>query len=101
MKSMGAEEYPAKEISEKYRLPYLEIETKDLDPSLLKYVNFDFCNSYKVLPIGKKGRCLILAMVHPDIKVIDDIKFTTGLETAIGIIEEENMNSLLGYIKNC
>jgi type IV pilus assembly protein PilB len=50
-----------------------------IDPKIVKMVPIDVARKYKVLPCGKTGTALQVAMVDPtNFRALDDLKFITG-----------------------
>ena len=50
-----------------------------IDPKVVKTVSVDVARKYKVLPLGKVGQSLQVAMVDPtNYRALDDLKFITG-----------------------
>ena len=50
-----------------------------IDPKVVKTVSVEVARKYKVLPLGKVGQSLQVAMVDPtNYRAIDDLKFITG-----------------------
>src|SRR5208282_4718052 len=52
-----------------------------IDPKIVKMVSIDVARKYKVLPCGRSGTSLQVAMVDPtNFRALDDLKFITGYE---------------------
>jgi len=50
-----------------------------IDPKVVKTVSIDVARKYKVLPLGRVGAALQVAMVDPtNYRALDDLKFITG-----------------------
>ena len=50
-----------------------------IDPKIVKTVSVEVARKYKVLPLGRSGASLQVAMVDPtNYRAIDDLKFITG-----------------------
>jgi len=76
----------------------LGIEQVDLNSTrisndLLKFFPENIIRQYKVLPIGKDGSTLKVAMADPlNVFAIDDIKVATGLEVQTVVASEQDMD---------
>ena len=50
-----------------------------IDPKLVKTISIEVARKYKVLPLGRVGASLQVAMVDPsNYRALDDLKFITG-----------------------
>jgi type IV pilus assembly protein PilB len=50
-----------------------------IDPKIVRTVSIDVARKYKVLPLGRVGQSLQVAMVDPtNYRALDDLKFITG-----------------------
>jgi type IV pilus assembly protein PilB len=53
--------------------------TYAIDPKIVKTISIEVARKYKVLPLGKVGASLQVAMVDPsNYRALDDLKFITG-----------------------
>jgi hypothetical protein len=74
------EEDIARVISEKLKIPYLNLFEPELPQDSLKLLKPDIVKKYSVIPVRKEGNSLVLAMSDPmDIETMDNIRFITGL----------------------
>ena len=50
-----------------------------IDPKIVKAISIEIARKYKVLPLGRVGTSLQVAMVDPtNYRALDDLKFITG-----------------------
>jgi type IV pilus assembly protein PilB len=70
----------AKAISETLRIPYVNLFEPEIPESIVKLIKPDTAKKYSIMPVRKDGGALMIAMADPmDIKMIDEIRFVTGL----------------------
>ena len=71
----------ARIISEKLKIPYVNLFEPELPQESLKLLKPDVAKKYHVLPLKKEGNSLELVMSDPlDIETMDNIRFITGLK---------------------
>lgn len=70
------EEILAKSVASQYDMPYVEINTSELDLSLSRYISSVYAQKQRIAPISKIGNTLTLAMAQPlkphDIRQLED-----------------------------
>ena len=67
-------------LSRQYGVPAISLKEFDLDPAVVRLIPAETANKYNVIPVGKNGTTLTLAMTDPtNVFAMDDIKFRTGL----------------------
>jgi len=70
-----AEELEAKKLAEKYRVPYLDLNSQELDRNLVQSFPVDFLYRYNFVPLHDTGKVLQIAMADPsDLSAIDSIE---------------------------
>lgn len=77
--------------------PPVDLSTLKLIPQdVLKLIPAEMAYRYQVLPLGRKGNTLFVAMVDPtNIAAIEEIKFSTRLEVSPAIALESALNEAL------
>ncbi len=66
-------------LSRQYGIPTIELSTQEIEPEIVKLIPQDVAEKYQVIPVGRTGSTLVLAMADPsNIFAIEDIKFLTG-----------------------
>jgi type IV pilus assembly protein PilB len=80
-------------LSRQYGVPFINLAQFDIDASVLKLIPAETAQKYQIVPIGRSGATLTIAMTDPtNVFALDDIKFMTGYnvepvvasETAVG-----------------
>ena len=67
-------------LSRQYGVPSINLAQFDLDPAIVKLIPGETASKYQVIPVGRSGTTLTLAMTDPtNVFAMDDIKFMTGL----------------------
>jgi type IV pilus assembly protein PilB len=68
-------------LSRQYGVPSISLGSFDLDPDVVKLIPVETALKYLVVPVGRSGPTLTLAMIDPtNVFAMDDIKFMTGLQ---------------------
>ena len=68
-------------LSRQYGVPAIALGTFELDPEVVRLIPAETAIKYLVLPVGRSGPSLTLAMLDPtNVFAMDDIKFMTGLQ---------------------
>jgi type IV pilus assembly protein PilB len=76
-------------LSELYGTQAVNLETTEADQSVVRMIPADVASKFQVLPIGRVGRQLTVAMSNPaNFFAIDDIKFITGHEVRVLVATE-------------
>src|SRR5690606_28752551 len=67
-------------VSRHCGVPAINLREFDLDPAIVRRVPAESATKYNVLPVGRSGTTLTLAMADPtNVFAMDDVKFMTGL----------------------
>jgi type IV pilus assembly protein PilB len=67
-------------LSRQYGVPAINLAQFDLDPAVVRLIPAETAAKYQVIPVGRSGTALTLAMTDPtNVFAMDDIKFMTGL----------------------
>ena len=67
-------------VSRHCGVPAINLREFDLDTAVVRLVSAESATKYNVLPVGRSGTTLTLAMADPtNVFAMDDIKFMTGL----------------------
>ncbi|HRI71354.1 MAG TPA: type II secretion system protein GspE, partial [Polyangium sp.] len=67
-------------LATQYGIAVVDLTAVEFDPDILKLVPKDVCEKQKIIPVGKSGSSLVVAMADPtNLHAIDDIKFLTGM----------------------
>ncbi len=66
-------------LSKQYGVPYVDLNKFEINPAVIKHINAEVAQKYRIMPINRAGATITIAMVDPsNIFAIDDIKFMTG-----------------------
>jgi type IV pilus assembly protein PilB len=74
-----SEEKIMKALSQKFGIPLVNLESIDVEDTVLKIIPSHIARRYHIMPVTKKRTSLIIAMADPtNIATISDVKFFTG-----------------------
>jgi len=81
-------------------IPYVNIAKTPVDAQIAQLIPETLALRYKVLPVGKRGSKLILAMSDPlNVFAIDDIRMATGIDiTPVLAAESDIMMAIKQYL---
>jgi type IV pilus assembly protein PilB len=66
-------------LSQHFRVPSVDLSAMEIDESVLKIIPADLARKYTILPVGKMGATITVAMIDPtNVFAMDDVKFMTG-----------------------
>jgi type IV pilus assembly protein PilB len=66
-------------LSQHFRVPSADLSGMEIDESVLKIIPADLARKYTILPVGKTGATITVAMIDPtNVFAMDDVKFMTG-----------------------
>jgi len=95
------EELLSKAVASQHDMPYVQINTQDLDLSLSKYISAVYAQKQRLAPISKIGNTLTLAMAQPlkshDIRELED---SIRLKIISAIATETNISKSLKRLYN-
>ncbi len=85
-----------KAIAVTLELPYVDLSAKKIDKNILDIINGDLAGKYKLIPFGKVGDFLNVAMVDPNnIMAIEYIEKKTGLKLKPYLASQESIEKAL------
>jgi type IV pilus assembly protein PilB len=90
-------------LSRQYGVPAINLSQFDLDPAVVRLIPGDTATKYQVIPVGRAGTVLTLAMTDPtNVFAMDDIKFMTGMHVEPVVASETAVRDAIGkyYSKN-
>lgn len=85
----------AKSVSEYFGLPFCDINAFDLDLVPKEYLNFQLTRKRCALPLFKKGGLLFLAITDPTIEHLYDLRFLTGMDVRLFIVEASKLTHVV------
>jgi type IV pilus assembly protein PilB len=84
-------------VSKQYGVPAINLTEFDLDPAVVRLVPGETASKYNVIPVGRSGTTLTLAMTDPtNVFAMDDIKFMTGLHVEPVVASETAIREAIG-----
>lgn len=96
LNSMGEKDF-VKKLAQRINIPYIDLETAEIDPAATKYVSEKIARARKVVPISVSGNELRIAMVDAlDFQTIDDIKVSSGLQVVPVLATSQAIEMALG-----
>ncbi len=71
----------ASALAEVTHVPYIDCESLEIDPEVLKLIPHAMAQRCCALPIHEDGTRLVVAMAEPqNLHVVDELRFSTGME---------------------
>lgn len=90
------EEEIARVISEKLRIPYINLFESEIPADVIGLIKADVANKYHVVPAKKDKTTLTLAMSDPlDIGAVDAIRFVTNLKIQPALAMESEIRDAI------
>jgi type IV pilus assembly protein PilB len=78
-----------KALSRKFNIPLINLDSFDVEDSVVKIIPSHYARRYHVMPVMKKRTTLTIAMPDPtNVNTISDIKFFTGYHVEPAIASE-------------
>ncbi|MBA3009213.1 MAG: type II/IV secretion system protein [Proteobacteria bacterium] len=78
-------------LANQLKIPYAGLRLRKISPKVLNLIPPAFCYQKRSVPLGFKGKTLMVAMGDPtEYEILKDISFITGLKVK-PMIEEENI----------
>jgi type IV pilus assembly protein PilB len=82
----------ARALGEQYGVPYIDLDTVDIDPAFIHLLPPGIVQKHLVIPIAKTGTTLTIAMVDPtNVFAVDDVKFMLGSNVKLMIATQSAM----------
>jgi type IV pilus assembly protein PilB len=76
-------------LGEQYGIPYIDLDSQTIPPEVIRLIPPGIVQKHLVIPIGKAGTTLTMAMADPtNVFAVDDIKFMTGLKVEATVATE-------------
>lgn len=87
-------------ISDYYQVPYIKLGNKVIPLDLLTLIPEEAATTFRVIPFGKEGNELLLAMQDPsDLEAREFVKRKTGLKIKIFFVTSVELSKTLGQYK--
>ena len=86
-------------LSEHFNVPAVKLVDLELDQDIVSLIPQDLSKKYKVIPINKTGKTLVIAMADPgNYEAVDEIKFLTEYSVEVVVAtEHEIMQAIETY----
>ena len=89
----------ARAIAEQHDVRYIDLEAMDVPPSVGEMVPQELAKENKLVPVARRDNVLTVAMVNPlDLGVIDNLRFSTGLQIEAAVAAEAQIEKALEQI---
>jgi type IV pilus assembly protein PilB len=86
-------------LSEEIGVPYIELEGKVFDPSIVALLSEEISRRHNLVTIGQKNDKLIVAMANPlDVYTHDEIRIKTGFEVEPYLAFSDDINKALDSV---
>lgn len=83
-------------LSRQYGIPAVNLSDLEIDPAVTKLIAPDVVQKYQIIPIGRTGATITLAMADPsNIFAIDDVKFMTGYNVEPVVATESSIKNAI------
>ncbi|MBT4760360.1 MAG: type IV-A pilus assembly ATPase PilB [Bdellovibrionaceae bacterium] len=83
-------------LGEEYGLPTVDLSTFECDPEALKTLDGKTCIKYKVIPVSKAGKTLVVAFTDPsNIFIKDDVALLSRCKIEIVVASEQGILSAI------
>lgn len=83
-------------LSKQFGLPKIDLSRIEFDPALADLIPDNIARKYEILPIGKEGATLKMAISDPsNIFALDDLKFLTGSNIQLFLSTEKQLKEAL------
>ena len=83
-------------LSKHFGLPLVELSRLELDPALLALVPAQIARKYEILPLGKEGPNLKVAISDPtNIYALEDLRFLTGSNIQLFLAPDKSLKEAI------
>jgi type IV pilus assembly protein PilB len=83
-------------LSKHFGLPQIDLEGLTFDPTLTEVIPAQVARKYDILPIGREGANLKIAISDPsNIFALDDLKFLTGSNIQLFLVSDHSLKEAL------
>lgn len=79
-------------------IPHVILSKRRIDPDVLALVPENIAKKYRVFPVEKQGKRLVLAVLDPtDVYALDELRLMLNQEIQPVIVTEEDLNQAFSY----
>lgn len=94
-----SEEQLAQAIAQQWNIPFVNLDNTNLSLEIARTVPEDVCRRYKLIPVGKDGERLFIAMADPlDVYAIDHVRLITGFVVEPRVTTESSIQAAIDKI---
>lgn len=86
--------------AEYFGLPFCDVEAVSTDLIPNEYLNIQLVRKKLALPLFRKGNFLYLAITDPTLENLYEVKFLTGLDTQLLIVETSKLEHIIDELLN-
>lgn len=96
----GAEHAEVRIVSERAKVPALDLGTDMVDPECVRLVSREMCEHHSIVPVTHgNSKTIIVAMAAPDapeaINALDDVKFVTDSPIAVVVAHPRQIKEVI------
>ncbi len=86
-------------LSEEIGVPYIDLDGKTFDPSIVAMLSEEISRKHNLATIGKNKEKIVVAMANPlDVYIHDEIRITTGFEIEPYLAFRDDINRVLDSV---
>ncbi|MEK6673836.1 MAG: type IV-A pilus assembly ATPase PilB [Nitrospirota bacterium] len=79
-------------LSKQFGIPSISLSGSKIDPAVIRLIPAEMAKKYLIMPVGRVGASLTLAMSDPsNLFAVDDVKFMTGYNVEVVIAAESDI----------
>jgi len=83
-------------LSEQFKVPSVDLNSMEVDESVVKIIPADIARKYTIFPVAKAGATVTVAMIDPtNVFAMDDVKFMTGYKVEPVVASETAIRSAI------
>jgi type IV pilus assembly protein PilB len=86
-------------LGESFGTAVCDLDCIEIDPQIIKLINENLIRKYKILPVFKRGKQLLVAIEDPSKDVaIKDIQFSTGFQINLVVVESDKLRDKISIL---
>jgi len=83
-------------LSEQFKVPSVDLNSMEVDESVVKIIPADIARKYTIFPVAKAGATVTVAMIDPtNVFAMDEVKFMTGYKVEPVVASETAIRSAI------
>jgi len=93
---LAREDQVLQALAERLGVPYIDLNTTEIDPSVKNLVRPELMDRYECVPVRREGNKLVVAMSDPtNILALDDLRMATGLEIQPALASASQIRAII------